>query len=279
MKSKTAVIKKQKDWADKQSLNRNLYYSKYTDEIGDNLFNNSISEEAESEFKKADGSELKDGKYPAKIKALYSSSALAYNVFEYWRNREKTILAEVLGVKNEIIELRLEKVLNTGISKPNIDVFLTCSDGSSISIESKFCEWMDSKKDKSFKERYFLGKNKRLNRWFEAGLLNCQKIADEIQFGDLTFIRLDATQLLKHALGIANSLNKDSQLLYLYYDLEDPTSRIGNCHREEIKKFTDLIGDELRFSVMTYQQLFRIFKETNFDIDAEYLNYMEERYF
>lgn len=279
MKSKTAVIKKQKKWADKQQLERDDRYSKYANEIGDNLFKDSISREAEFELKKADGSELTDGRYPAKIKALYSSSALACNVFEYWRKREKRILAKALNIKNPINSLRLEKVLNTGISKPNIDVFLVLSDGTSISIESKFCEWMDSKKDKKFKERYFLKGDKKLNRWYDAGLPNCQKIADKIQYGDLNFIRLNAPQLLKHALGIANSLKKDSQLLYLYFVLEDQDSRVGNDHREEIKKFTDLIGNELRFKSMTYQDVFQTFQKNVSLLDEEYVNYLKHRYF
>jgi len=279
MKGKTAVIKKQKKWADKQQLERDDRYSKYTNEIGDNLFKDSISREAEFEFKKADGSELTDGRSPANIKALYSSSALAYNVFEYWRKREKGILAEALGIKNPINSLRLEKVLNTGISKPNIDVFLVLSDGTSISVESKFCEWMDSKKDKKFKERYFLKGDKRLSRWYDVGLPNCQKIADKIQYGDLSFIRVDALQLLKHALGIGNSLKKDSQLLYLYFDLEDQDSRVGNDHRDEIKKFTDLIGNELRFKSMTYQDVFQTFQKNVSLLDEEYVNYLKHRYF
>ncbi len=279
MKSKTAVEKRQEKWANNERLKRDDYYSKYTKEIEDNLYKNRLSKEAEFEFKQADGSELTDGKYPAKIKALHSSSALAYNVFEYWRKREKTSLNKALGIQNEINTLQLEKVLSTGISKPNIDVFLSLNNGTSISIESKFCEWMDSKKDKSFKERYFSENNKQLTRWSDAGLLNCQKMANQIQAGRLNFIRLDATQLLKHALGIAKSLDNDSELLYLYYDLEDQNSRIGNNHRDEIKIFTDLIEGELKFRTMSYQKLFRELKKSDSEIDKDYLDYLEARYF
>lgn len=279
MKSKSAVIRNQERWAKQNEIERDEHYSKYSKEIGDNLFKKSLSKESESEFKKADGSELTDGLYPAKIKALYSSSALAYNVFEYWRNREKSVLAQALNIKTQVSTLRLEKVLTTGISKPNIDVFLTLSDGTSISIESKFCEWMDSKKEKRFKERYFSENNKQFDRWYDAGLPNCQRMADQIQAGRLNFSRLDATQLLKHALGIANTLDKDSQLLYIYYDLKDQSSRIGNNHRDEIKKFNDLIGDELRFKTMSYQKLYRGLKKLSSHIDNDYLNYLESRYF
>jgi hypothetical protein len=279
MKSKTEVIRKQEEWADQHKVKRNAIYRKYTEDIEGNLFGNTLSDNAKTEFENADGSELKDGKYPAKIKALYSSSALAYNVFEYWRKREKTGLTKALGIQNEINKLELEKVLSTGISKPNIDVFLTLNNDTSISIESKFCEWMDSIKDKKFKDQYFIENNKKLNRWADSGLPNCQKIADKIQCGDLIFIRLDATQLLKHALGIANCLSKGSQLLYIYNDLEDKNSRIVNEHRKEISKFEDLIGSELDFKTRTYQELFKKFEKSSSEIDSHYLEYLQSRYF
>ena len=281
MKTKTDVIRKQLEWADshEEQLLRDEKYIQYTKEIEGNLFRNNLGKEAKSEFENADGSELKDGRYPAKIKALYSSSALGYNVFEYWRKRDKSILANALGIEDEITYLTLEKKLETGISTPNIDIFLWLKNGKSVAIESKFCEWMDSKKNKKFKERYFTENGKQVTRWKDAGLPNCQLIANEIQFNGLNFTRLDATQLLKHALGIEYTKNIDAQLIYLYYDLKDENSRIRNEHSKELKMFTAKINKELNFKAISYQKLFESMMENRSKLNREYRDYLIERYF
>ena len=138
---------------------------------------------------------------------------------------------------------------------------------------------MDSKKDKVFKKRYFLENGKALTRWKDVDLPNCQLIANEIQFNDLRFNRLDATQLLKHALGIGYKKDIDAQLIYLYYDL-DKNSRIGNKHWEELQIFSDKIGDELNFKAIRYQDLMSELENnvTGYDDFEEYRKYIQKRY-
>lgn len=280
MKGKTEVIRSQNVWANKKGINTHELNSGYANDAEDNLFNGVLSKEAKKEFEMADGSELKDAKTrPAKIKAFHSSSALVYNVFEYWRNIEKVILANALNLNDEITKLTLEKRLETGISTPNIDIFLWLKNKKAVAIESKFCEWMSSKKDKKFKERYFWAGSRKLKRWEDAGLPKCQSLANEIQFNGLSFNRLDATQLLKHALGIGYSKGIDAQLIYLYYDLENEDSRIGNDHRDELDEFTDRIEGELNFKHFTYQNMIKELKGYSSEVGKEYLEYLQKRYF
>lgn len=275
MKGKTDVKRHQDNWA--EGKKRDHKYNTYLSSIESNLYNNELTNEAQNEFESADGSELIDKKYPAKIKALHSSSALAYNVFEYWRHRKKDSLVKAMDLNSEINSLRLEKKLNTGISTPNIDVFLKLSDGTSLSIESKFCEWMDTKNN-NIKDRYFLKKGEQVSRWFDAELPNCQRLAEDIQGNKVTFKRLDAAQLLKHALGVAKSELKGSKLLYLYYDL-DNASRIHKEHVKDIERFEEAVKGELNFRVMSYQDLFKAFTESGSNLDFDYLEYLRKRYF
>src|SRR4051812_48580589 len=56
-----------------------------------------LSDETFREFLAADGNEFGTGEGRPKIAALHSSSALAVNVFDYWRHRDKSPLAVALG--------------------------------------------------------------------------------------------------------------------------------------------------------------------------------------
>tara|TARA_R110001599_G_scaffold150929_4_gene335462 strand:- start:93455 stop:94291 length:837 start_codon:yes stop_codon:yes gene_type:complete len=274
MNGKTAVIKQQLRWAAlKEKFDG---YENYLATNEDNLYANRLTKEAKSEFELADGSELVDKKKPAKIKALHSSSALAYNFFEYWRNKDKAILAKALGIDKKIISLRLEKKLNTGISTPNIDVYLELENETSVSIECKFCEWMDTKKN-IFKSRYFIDNKTELKRWKNAGLPLTQSLADRINKQD-EFIRLDAAQLLKHALGIANSEKENSQLIYVYFDLEQ-NCRIRKEHEKDIALFSKGVDPKLIFRAISYQSLFDVLARNGGEIEESYLKYLGSRYF
>lgn len=280
MKGKAEVQRAQKEWAINNGIVTHHLNENYAKQKVDNLFRSQLTSKAKKEFNEADGSELKDGKTrPAKIKAFYSSSALAYNVFEYWREKNKTVLASALELAdNSISTLRLEEILKTGISKPNIDVFLNTENGASVAIESKFCEWMN-KSNKTLKDKYFFNGTEPIKRWEDVGLVNSQSIAERVKNDDLKFNRLDAPQLLKHALGIGVDLSKKTSLLYIYFDLENSDSKIGREHRNEVEKFKELMDGELNFRAITYQQMFRYMKQNDSDIDKEYLSYLEERYF
>lgn len=60
-------------------------------------------------------------------------------------------------------------------------------------------------------------------------------------------------QLLKYALGLDTASRGMFSLHYLFFDV--PGSE-GCLHRDEINRFTTLVGQETRFTARSYQELF-----------------------
>jgi len=149
------------------------------------------------------------------------------------------------------------------------------SDGSRIAIESKFTEWMTAKRLKvdDFRDKY-LGAQRNL--WADVGLPECQSIAADIVAGRRQFRRLDALQLLKHALGLAVSSGRPFALIYLYFDV-DGGSDVAERHRAEITEFARRLDEALGFKAMTYQQLFSSLASVG-GVDSGYLDYLQARY-
>ncbi len=265
---------RQKEWADRHEIE--IDSQCYVRNRMDNFQSKFLNPETIDELKQGDGKEWSDDENNrTKIMALHSSSALVCNFFDYWRNKDNEILKSALGIKAEISSINFEQKLSMGMRGrlPNLDVIMTLGDGSFLAIESKFTEWMSKTSKKAFADSYFKGKE----RWTEAGLPNCQKAAEKIyKNGKSDYCYLDAPQLLKHALGLANTHSNRSNLLYLYFDLADD-SYIAKEHLVEINGFKEEIGGELSFQAMTYQEVFQKLKSKS--TDQDYLDYLEERYF
>ena len=84
-------------------------------------------------------------------------------------------------------------------------------------IESKFAEWLMPRPrgQAAFKDKYFRARRGRLGGARSAA---CQAFAEDLQAGRERLKLLNAAQLLKHALGLANNGLRTSALVYLYYD-------------------------------------------------------------
>jgi hypothetical protein len=180
-----------------------------------------------------DGGEFGEGDARGKIQALHSSAALACNVFDYWRGRDLAILARGLGLSTRLCGLAFEQKFPTKLGgiAPNLDVVFFACDGSVVAVESKFTEPFVKSKAKSFlKPKYF-----PLDRglWRDAGLLGCQKVAEDLRDGQVRFEALDAAQLLKHMLGLALS-GHSWTLICLWYDAGGSSSE---RHLEELGAF------------------------------------------
>jgi len=167
---------RQRAWAERNG--RALDKDGYCTCADDNIFER-LSDAARKDFDRADGGELGRQGKRGKIRAVHSSSALACNVFDYWRQRDLEPLSRAFGVSRPFRELALEQKLSTGVgSKANLDVLLTADDGSLFAIESKFAESYSKSKLKTFlKPKYF--HNKR-GLWAAAGLPGCQVVVEQL---------------------------------------------------------------------------------------------------
>lgn len=240
MSSLRDLIAHQKTWAAGHGLapDENAYLSA----IEKNLFQ-TLSERTRQSFIDGSGGELVDSpKGPAKMKALYSSSALAVNVFDFWVTHDKTALSKAMYLDDE--------------------------------IESKFSEWLlpKSASKKPFAASYFRGHNRM---WEKNGLPNTQILAENMAAGKESFRYLNVAQLLKHSLGLSNRLGRNFSLHYMYYDW--PGNESAN-HKLELVKFADLVGAELKFHASSYQDFFRSLLMID-GTEADYLSYLGDRYF
>lgn len=262
---------KLKEWADKNKIELDDDY--YVKNMDENFILN-LSDESIRDLKGGDGAEINDDKTRTKIFAVHSSSALVCNFFEYWRFRDKALLAKAFKFDQGIKSLVYEQKLSMGMqgNMPNLDLFMILNNGQAVAVESKFTEWVSKKsKNKPFADSY-----KKRDRWNEVGLPNCQKLVDKIYSEDESFLYLNAPQLLKHALGLANMHSNKSKLIYLYYDFDTSISEI---HKKEIERFKNALNGELNFKELTYQELFREIQKNKSDIEEEYLSKLEEKYF
>ena len=214
---------------------------------------------------------------PPKLQALHSSAVLVINVFQYWEGRAGPELPRALSLDGSLESVEIERRFPTGLTgmPPTADVVLGLSGNRVIAIESKFTEWMT-------KQRPDL---ERLNKkylqpgalWMDAGLPRCQQLAADIAAGSESFRKLDAPQLLKHALGLAQNAPGRFSLLYLYFDDANDSASAAR-HRAEIGRFAERIDTGISFRAMTYQALAaRLAGEGG--VDTEYLEYLRGRYF
>jgi hypothetical protein len=269
----------QSRWA--QDLSIPLERDGYVSRLGDNLFLGRLNPETRAEFESADGGELNDeGRRPAKMRALISSSALAVNFFDAWRRDPNEPLRLALGLGEPIARLRFEYKCTDypiGPRSPNLDVMLTTSSGRRIAIESKFLEsYRNPGKRALLSEKYF---PPGLGVWSAARLPRAQALVND---KGVSWRYLDAPQLLKHLLGLRSDKSSgEVELLYLWYDtgLDDAVA-----HRAEIERFAAIVEEEnaeeaVRFRSMTYQELFGALVLSEAALPSGWATYMSRRYF
>lgn len=272
--SKNLILSHQRQWAESKGFN--VDDSSYLSDVSCNL-RAPLSDTALAGYEHGSGSELVDsGNRKAKMRALHSSSALVANFFDYWSLNDASPLLKVLNIDGQLTTIGFESQFPTGLggTPPNLDLSLELNDGNVIGIESKFTEWLTKKSytKPPFKEKYFSG---GIKRWGDLGLPNCQSLAENMQNKSINFGYLDASQLLKHALGLATQKNMNCSLMYVYFDVNGKESLM---HYDEINRFEVAIGNELNFKVLTYQYLFEeLTKAPN--LNSGYIDYLQSRYF
>jgi hypothetical protein len=233
-----------------------------------------MSSDALRDFQRGSGAELRQrGIRPPRMHALRSSSALSVNVFDYWRSRDPRPLQRAFGLRDRITKVSFEEQFPTGLNgnPPNVDVVLTLEGNQHIAIDSKFTEWL-TPRDRTIDPKYFADGAELL--WSRAKLPKCQTLA--LRFRDSApFKFLDAPKLLKHALGIGQTKRGSHELWYMYFDWKCPESEV---HAMELRRFSAMVGSEIRFRAMTYQELFKRLSRTVTSRDAAYMDYLTGRY-
>jgi len=279
MDSQRYIKEKQKFWAKSKGIK--LIGSKiesgkkiYTTQKKDNLFCE-LSEETILNFNSADGNEFGSGKYPGKIQALHSSSAIAVNVFEYWKNRNCEIIAKSLKIPSKnIINLVFEKKLCISEhfdKQPNIDVVFEYSNSYLSAIECKFTEAY-GRAHTGLKKKYI-----EIGLW--GNIPETLKLSKLISTNDNIFKYLHAAQLIKHMLGLlkhCKGKKNEFRLIYLWYNA---FGKDGHIHQDEINKIKDIFQEDgLNFQSITYQELIVNLMKNNNEEHTEYINYIAERY-
>ena len=264
-----SVIEQQTRWAKSKGFEpKNAYLMSLADNLRQQL-----SDGALKDFERGNGGELRErGIRPPKMHALRSSAALSANVFDYWRSHDAAPLQRALGLRDKITRISFEEHFPTGLkgNPPNVDVVLKLEGNHYVAIESKFTEWLASR-ERRLDPKYFPPGEEL---WTLQKRPNCQALA--IAFREAApFKFLDAPQLLKHALGLAREKTGTYELYYIYFDWKCPE---GKIHADEVARFGDLVGEEIRFRAITYQNLFERLNMTCRQEDAAYLEYLRQRY-
>jgi hypothetical protein len=263
-----SVIDQQTRWATSKGFEtRNAYLGS----VAANL-RQELSSGALADFQRGDSRQLRNrGIKPPRMQALRSSAALSANVFDYWRSRDPYPLQYALHLRERITRVSFEENFPTGLAgnPPNVDVLLRLENNECIAIESRFTNWLTAR-DRSIEPRYLAD---GVQWWTLAGLPKCQALAESLREGG-AFSHLDVPSLLKHALGLATRSGA-FEIYYIYFDWDCAESAE---HADELERFAELVGDEFRFSAMTYQELFARLASRARAEDAPYIEYLTGRY-
>jgi hypothetical protein len=187
---------------------------------------------------------------PEKFCAAHSSAKLAVNSFGPFRNNpDRLVMASQTG----FTEAQFEKKLKTGLMgmPPNLDFFVS-GVSSVIAVESKFTEWIPTKKTK-FQKVYHGAVEKLADpSW--------AKMFESLVADPGLYRHLHAAQLVRHYLGMRYSLPKSDKaqiLMYVYWEPSDADD-LKECvrHRSEINDFAERVsGSGITFQHTSYTQL------------------------
>lgn len=218
----------------------------YVVRLEDNLLPGIVRADIEAAFGAAAGQELE-----GKMRAPWSSSALAVNSFALWQRDPKSL--SLSGRSGFTGRLAFEAQCPNGVSRipPHLDVLLEHGEAI-VGVESKCTEYLSPKTSKVAAAYLALAERadeRAASRWFAA-------LADVSSFRFL-----DAYQLIKHYLGLARSFpGRPLLLVYLYWEPLNAAvlPRIAE-HRAEIERFGELVADDggCRFEALSYDDHWR----------------------
>ncbi len=285
------IIEKQRLWAQRagiclQGSKGNRGRALYTKSLNANLLQ-PPSATARKEFQQGDGSEIHSKtNAPAKMQALHSSSAIAANVFGYWKDHidQAWIAAKALripskGISSICFEQKLPILRSSGKRKvnfhPNIDVLIEYEGSTklrAVGVECKLTEPFGHRNTRYFAEAYL-----ETPQIWEA-LPNLRKLATRLNDPKRQFPVLDAPQLIKHILGLTHryGLNR-FRLVCLWYDAP---GAVAVQHNDDLLEFTEVASEDgVRLHTITYQEMITGLNRYARPADQAYVHYLSSRYF
>ena len=300
MTSLEFIKRKQKDWAEGKdftllpgTIGSETGNKIYFDDYNKNLYAK-LSEDNKNAYNKGSGGEIRDTTTRrAPMKATFSSSAIVVNLFQYWQEKNNiSPLLEALGFKNNKVEKKgivfefesKNPIKGIGGYPPHLDVVIT-TDTNNFAIESKFTEPYTKKRNKN---SHIQDSYTKKSLWKD--LPNIEKLAqaihDENHHVENCEIKesidnlretkhLDASQLIKHILGLKSNYDKNFTLLYLWYDV--PGTEEAKEHQEEIEAFASIAkADGINFRHITYQKVIdNLNKLCPEECHQDYINYLK----
>jgi hypothetical protein len=253
----------------------------YTSKLDQNLFEPLLPEVRKS-FAAGDGDELGSSGSRGKMQAVHSSSALAVNVFQYWKSHSLVpVIAAACGfcrrgsLTSREIHFEEKYPIDARFGyHPNIDVVIQNKTTASIqrfAIECKFSEAYGAYKHGGLKTKYLDYEGV----WSDIPQLRA--FAERISPDDRDFKHLHPAQLLKHILGMKLQFGRDGfRLLYLWYDV---LGEQGKRHRDEVEDFARFADEDgIKFHALTYQKLIIKLANDFRDEHQKYVQYLTERY-
>lgn len=283
MPSHTRILRA-RSWADReyarQASHLRARYTLRENDYAPDVQSNApfLTAAGRAEFDGAGGSELRERRgAPPKFCAPWSSSALAANVFDYWRDHGLSPLSTAMQLKRPATSLRLEHKLATGVgtARANLDVVLEQEGGGGVAIEAKYLEPFPAAargaRKKPLADAYFDRRHRSL--WDDLPEL----LGEAHRLGAEPYYRLDAPQLMKHILALRHT-RPDLELMLLWYSPPDDLPETREM-KAELERFSRVVRtDRVQFRVMTYQELFQRLRPLAKG-HRQYIEYLESRYF
>lgn len=267
------ILRAQRRWAEYSGVSFDA--DGYTRNLTDNLFE-PLADDSRAEFSSGGGGELGIDGERGKIQALHSSSALACNVFGYWRHRDPSRVAVSLGATDGEWVVSFEKKLGTGVrgAIANLDVWCQREDDSCIGVESKFCEpYRVARKSPVLSTAY--RHSGSTSAWTDAGLPRCHEIAAIAREDVKRWEYVDVLQLLKHLLAMQKRAATASLLRCVWFDTRDDAA---DRHRAELTDFSSLLAGEGSFAALTHQDIVASLRKGSVEGHAQYFTYLAKRY-
>lgn len=218
-------------------------------------------------FALAGGNEVESGK----LTSPESSAALAANCFAWFATRPD-LLPAFPGLKAGYPPISVDIEYNarfpwSGGRHPWLDAMVTTA-GEIIGVESKRYEPFRGSKRAALSAAY-----DRTVWGDDMGAF--EQLRDDLRSGIAKFKYLDATQLVKHALGLLSEGKRTGKRPILVYLYAEPTALAGRpippsalaAHRGEIESFAERVaGSEVLFHPENYSSWLRSWDEAKKEV-------------